>query len=689
MANKDVFISYKTEEFDDAIWVKSVLESNGITCWMAPMSIPGGSSYAVEIPHAIRNCKVFVLILSEKSQESKWVPKEIDQAINAGKTILPFMLEDCELKDDFNFYLTNVQRYAAYESKTAAIEKMLREIRALLGINSEIVQESVEEADKPVPAPQAEPEPETEPQPQPQPAPVSEPDIVPEKPAKEKAAEKKQKPKAEKKEKPKKEKVKKEPREKAEKSFPKKIFVIGGAVAAAVLVLVLAAVLIMGSGITIAGQEYKKSDTTLELEGIELTESDVDNIKKFKSLSTLRLTSCKLPDKDIGFVSEKVTDVLIIENCGLKDKHLESFDLAGSTLTKLDINTNPDVTKLKGISSLADTLTSLSIRDTGIAEVKFISDLKGLTSLDISGLSLGDDALKEISDCKELTVLSIGGNKLKSLSRLSKLENLVELNVEKNKLEDLEGLEKCIRLEHINAHSNDLYNIDGLANATLLKTVDLSNNSLGDLSELENSAGSIVKLNVANNSSVYNLSAISGSTSLTEIVLDGNSIYDFDDLQGCTSLKYISASDCSILDLDGINEFKALTYLNVSNNYIDYVNGFCGKDDGNGITLDLSYNSIDELDLAVDSNVYYSYLAVYGNYISDLSVLEGAKGGALALEYDEGIDFAGLASAGFEAYYVLECPLDKQVEIEGCFNGSVSFVTEKELNKIMKNGAQE
>ena len=64
----DVFISYKSEEFDDANWVKAALETNGISCWMAPMCIPGGSNYAVEIPQAIREAKVFVLILSEKSQ---------------------------------------------------------------------------------------------------------------------------------------------------------------------------------------------------------------------------------------------------------------------------------------------------------------------------------------------------------------------------------------------------------------------------------------------------------------------------------------------------------------------------------------------------------------------------------------------------------------------------------------------
>ncbi len=128
----DIFISYKTEEFNEANYMKTIFEKNGLSCWMAPMSIAGGASYASEIPNAIRNAKVFVLILSRKAQESIWVPKEIDQAINLGKTILPFMIEDCGLNDDFNFYLTNVQRYEAYANKQAAINKILMDIRSII-----------------------------------------------------------------------------------------------------------------------------------------------------------------------------------------------------------------------------------------------------------------------------------------------------------------------------------------------------------------------------------------------------------------------------------------------------------------------------------------------------------------------------------------------------------------------------
>ena len=95
----DVFISYKSEDYEKADWVRSVLKANGISCWMAPESIPGSTSYSTEIPKAIKKCKKFVLILTEKVQKSAWVPKEIDGAVNAEKTIIPFAWEDCPLTD--------------------------------------------------------------------------------------------------------------------------------------------------------------------------------------------------------------------------------------------------------------------------------------------------------------------------------------------------------------------------------------------------------------------------------------------------------------------------------------------------------------------------------------------------------------------------------------------------------------
>ncbi len=131
MDGKYVFISYSSKDKEQAEWVKNTLEYNGIQCWMAPYSIPLGSSYATEIENAIKNCTAFVLVLSERAQSSKWVSKEVDRAINFNKRVLPFALDNAPLEDDFSFYLSNVQRYDATTDKLTltAIQTMIEAIR--------------------------------------------------------------------------------------------------------------------------------------------------------------------------------------------------------------------------------------------------------------------------------------------------------------------------------------------------------------------------------------------------------------------------------------------------------------------------------------------------------------------------------------------------------------------------------
>lgn len=129
----DIFISYSTKDQFQAETVRDILEKNGIPCWMAPRDIPGGSNYTKEIPAAIRGCQVFVLILSQNSQNSQWVLKELDSAVNCGKVILPFMLEEFQLNDEFNFLLTGAQRYAAYQKKAEALESLISRILAITG----------------------------------------------------------------------------------------------------------------------------------------------------------------------------------------------------------------------------------------------------------------------------------------------------------------------------------------------------------------------------------------------------------------------------------------------------------------------------------------------------------------------------------------------------------------------------
>ena len=69
-AEKEVFISYSSKDFERVNRIKEILETNGISCWMAPQCIPAGSNYAREIPAAIKNCKVFLTALRRQYREN-------------------------------------------------------------------------------------------------------------------------------------------------------------------------------------------------------------------------------------------------------------------------------------------------------------------------------------------------------------------------------------------------------------------------------------------------------------------------------------------------------------------------------------------------------------------------------------------------------------------------------------------
>lgn len=106
---KSVFISYSSKDTQQVEAVIKMLKEAGISYFKAPEMIPVGSNYAREIPRVICECKVFLLIITEESQKSIWVEKEIDYAINNKKTIVPIMMCQGELSGMFKFYLNNVQ----------------------------------------------------------------------------------------------------------------------------------------------------------------------------------------------------------------------------------------------------------------------------------------------------------------------------------------------------------------------------------------------------------------------------------------------------------------------------------------------------------------------------------------------------------------------------------------------------
>lgn len=122
MNAKTVFISYSSKDIMYVEGITKLLKELGISYWKAPEMILAGSNYAREIPKAISECDVFLLVLSKASQESIWVEKELDNAINNYKKILPIKIDNEPLNDVYKFYLNNVQMISYSLEKESIIE---------------------------------------------------------------------------------------------------------------------------------------------------------------------------------------------------------------------------------------------------------------------------------------------------------------------------------------------------------------------------------------------------------------------------------------------------------------------------------------------------------------------------------------------------------------------------------------
>lgn len=645
---KDVFISYKSEEFEEADWVRSVLEHNGISCWMAPTSITGGSSYAKEIPQAIRDCKVFVLILSEKSQISKWVPRELDQAINENKTVMPFMLENCVLKDDFNFYLSNVQRYAAYQSKAEAMEKMVREIRAILGVSSEKNNENVSRQE-PVPG-----MPETG---SVTPAPTEAPLLPVAKPKK----------KREKRVRQKKEKTGTH----ALKNKRKKWGIVAAAVSA---IVVLSVIVYAGTHVTVAGEKYRKNETYLYLHDATLTSSDAAAIQKMEKLRTLELKNCTIEPTDLRFLSALPLQTLNLVDCGLTQAQLATVDLTDMPLNSVDFSGNDALTSLDLFQPHAASLHALNISRTGITD---ISDLEAFTAL--ATLEANDNNLQDASAlaaCTDLSKVCLNGNALQNVSFLQNCTELTELQVNGNHLTDLTGLENSIRLHTLQAGGNQLTDISGLMNATCLQFVFLNDNQLVDASVLEKSAANLKNVYLKNNR-LTNVDFLANSTELMYLNVDANEITSLQSLKNCTKLVGLSAAKNAISDVTGLTECGALQYLNLSGNQVALQNGesvsMCAQ---GGAVLDFSNNQIHAA--PISELCECNYLLLHGNPMTDYTALYSASGNLLVLDYSDQIDFSRLAQADFNLIHILDCPLDKQVTVGDALGYKVRFMNSDE-----------
>jgi hypothetical protein len=101
----DVFISYASPDKVVADAICAALEQKGTRCWVAPRDVLPGQVWATAIIDAISSCRVMVLIVSDATNRSAHVAREVERAADREVVIVPFRVCDAKLTGSLEYFL--------------------------------------------------------------------------------------------------------------------------------------------------------------------------------------------------------------------------------------------------------------------------------------------------------------------------------------------------------------------------------------------------------------------------------------------------------------------------------------------------------------------------------------------------------------------------------------------------------
>lgn len=99
------FVSYAAADREAAERIVSLIESKGLTCWIAPRDVRPGAEYAVEIMRGIEQSNCFVLVLSDAANMSNHVRREVERAASKGKAIYPVRIQNIQPSAKLEYFI--------------------------------------------------------------------------------------------------------------------------------------------------------------------------------------------------------------------------------------------------------------------------------------------------------------------------------------------------------------------------------------------------------------------------------------------------------------------------------------------------------------------------------------------------------------------------------------------------------
>lgn len=148
--NMQIFISYSTQNKEVADSVCKYLEGYSKHCWIAPRNIPAGAEYGGEIIKGIESSDVMVLILSEASNKSQHVLREVERAVGKNIPIIVFRIEKCSLSKSLEYFLLSNQWLDAKPDDMITLASLNSSIDRLLEEKQQDTEDNISKKNKPV-----------------------------------------------------------------------------------------------------------------------------------------------------------------------------------------------------------------------------------------------------------------------------------------------------------------------------------------------------------------------------------------------------------------------------------------------------------------------------------------------------------------------------------------------------------
>ena len=104
-----IFISHSSKDAKIATELCNLIESNGSQCFLAPRNIRSGFEYAAEIVNGIDSSDAMLLLLSENSNSSPHILREVERAVSKSIPIIVYKLEDVVLSKSLEYFLMTHQ----------------------------------------------------------------------------------------------------------------------------------------------------------------------------------------------------------------------------------------------------------------------------------------------------------------------------------------------------------------------------------------------------------------------------------------------------------------------------------------------------------------------------------------------------------------------------------------------------